>query len=610
MKRIAFLIFVFALFSLPACALEIAYTISMPQPVTHYFHVQIDLTDVAAVYIDVRMPAWSPGRYLIRNFARNVRDFSAKGKGEGLRSRKIDQHTWRIDTKGQSQITIHYKVYGNNLAGDFSQLNDFHAFLDGGSLYMYIVGHKPDPVRLTVVPPDDWMILSSAGELGQTEFTFPNYDLMIDDLVQLGVFFVERFKIENTEYRVCILNNGEREPIPEFVEKVHKMQQTVVEMLGPLDTECYTYFYHFLPDSRDSAGMEHLNCCQLTRKHDISDTGTLMDWTLWVTAHELTHAWNVKRLRPKELGPWDYQEEAWTPLLWLAEGGTNYFAHMIITRSGVWTKEKLYERLQNDIQDFRNSPARFQRSPEQASYDTFLWQRLGDTYGESNWENTWLSYYLTGQLVSMCIDFEIRHQTKNQKTFEDFFRLLYQRCYEEAESDSYYFKGRAYTTKDVLKALEDTTGTRWDHFYETLVASPGEINLAHYLSFAALKLKTEDHDPPLPYTGLTLASGQGGFPKITSIHDQAPAGQAGLDRHDLLIALDKERVLYGDFNTVLRRHAIDGEIEITLLRDDRLLERVLHLQEGWNVVKYKIEESSDFPPLARKIRRSWLWETK
>ncbi|MGC9330049.1 MAG: hypothetical protein ACP5I1_20605, partial [Candidatus Hinthialibacter sp.] len=357
----------------PVHALEIAYRISMPNPSNHYFHVQIDLTGVDEDAVDLQMPAWSPGRYLILNFARNVSRFSAESESGALPFRKIDKQTWRIQTQGASHFTARYQVFGNNLSGELSLLNDQQAFLDGGSLYMYVAGHKDQPVSLDIIPPSGWMILSSAGELGQTHFEFPHYDLMIDELVQLGVFYVERFTIGPTEYRVSIVAKEDVDKIPLLVSEVRALQETAVRMLGPFDSPRYTFFYHFLPDSPNSAGMEHFNSCQLTRKHALGDEGYMMNLTIWVTAHELIHAWNGKRLRPRNLGPFDYSQEVYTEHLWFMEGCTSYLADLILLRSGLWSKEQFYSQFADQITAFRGSPGIYQRSPQEASFDTWLW---------------------------------------------------------------------------------------------------------------------------------------------------------------------------------------------------------------------------------------------
>lgn len=588
-------------------AMEIAYKVSMPNPSDHYFHIQMDLRDVTVKTLDLKMPAWAPGRYLILNFARNVSDFEAESTAGSLPFYKTDKQTWRIETQGAKNVVVHYRVYGNNLSGELSLLNDQQAFLDGASLYLYADGYQDKPVVLEIAPPPGWMILSSAGELGQTEFTFSNYDWLIDELVQLGTFFVERFTIASTEYRISVVSQNNQKPPASLIEKIHALQDAAVKMLGAIDSPRYTFFYHFLPDSRDSAGMEHFNGCQLTRKHAIHDAGAAMELTLWVTAHELMHAWNGKRLRPKNLGPFDYTQETYTNLLWFEEGITSYLADLILLRSGVWTKENFCKQLAEQIAAFRSSPGAHQRSPEEASFDTWLWPIDGSR--ESDWYNTWVSYYTSGELLGACMDLEIRNRTKNKSKFEDFFLLLYDRFYRNAEPDSYYAPGRGYTKGDVRQALEDATHSSWQSFFDDYLASPGDIPFDQFLEYAALVLR-EKKDESSPYTGLHLISAPGGYAQIQWLDRRSPASSAGLATLDTIIALDGERVYLRDFDDVLRRRRIDEEVNVSFLRDNRLLNVVLKLPNDRNIVRYEILDAPRATLLARKIRNDWIQSPK
>ncbi|MFB3789493.1 MAG: hypothetical protein ACE15F_24305 [bacterium] len=563
----------FGLQPLVSPALEITYRVSLPEPASHYLYVQIDLDGLEQDVLDLQLPAWSPGLYLILDFARMVSGFSAESPSGPLPHEKTDKHTWRVTSRGASRITARYRVFANILNGAYSQVNEFHAFLAGSSLYMYPVGHKDQPVLLEVEVPPGWRILSSTGGLGQTRFRFPNYDLLIDELVQLGEFFMESFLSGDTEYRVCILKTNADAPlIPDFVQKIRAMQATTQAMLGPLDTPRYTFFFHFRPDASNSVGMEHFNGCQLTRRHLLSDTGAAMDLTLWVTAHELAHAWNVKRLRPQGLGPFDYSREAYTSLLWFAEGVSNYLADMIMVRCGLWTRQQLYTRLASNISTFRFSPGIHERSPESASFDTWL-TPVNLAANQSDWSKTWVSYYLSGELLGLCIDLEIRQRTANQKTFEDFFHLLYQRQYSNTAADSYYAPGRGFTTADVLQALSDTTGSDWHNFYTEWIATTGDIPFETYLAYAGLILRPQAPSPAAALPAAPISwdlfwEEQWPIP-VPPLEVLSPADKAGRPA-DLL-----------------------ARGQMVVLQDTVF-------------VPYEIVESPDPSPLARQIREDWL----
>jgi len=265
--------------------------------------------------------------------------------------------------------------------------------------------------------------------------------------------------------------------------------------------------------------------------------------------------------------------------------------------------EKFFEKLSGNIKQYRATPGIHQRSAELASFDTWLI----DQSPNSDWNNVWINYYLKGQLIGYCMDIEIRHRTKNKKTFEDFFRLLYKRIYLEAEPDSYYIQGRAYSIEDILQALEDTTNTPWNHFYHTMIATPGDIPFEFYLELAGLTPMQKEGDTPVPYTGMHLKTAPGGYPQIDWIADRSPAMFAGLDHFDILIAINDERVLMRDYREVLHRHTqYNNKVNITLLRDDRLLQIPLKMNLDWMEVEYEIKPAEKTTFLAKRIRAEWL----
>lgn len=492
---LAELVFVIAClcFVSSAAALHIAYRVSMPDPASHYFHVEMALTDVDRESVDVQLPAWTPGHYLLLNHARNVRGLKAVANAATLPVKKTDKQTWRIDTAGTAEMILQYRVYNHNLTGDYSFLDSTQAFINGASLFMYVVGEKSRPVTLDVKAPDGWDIVSSTGNREQTRYAFANYDLLIDELFQLGSFTVETFSIANTTYRVCVVTERDRELIPAFAEKVRVLQETAVRLFGPLDTPRYTFFFHFLPNSPDSAGMEHLHGCQLTRQHRLQEGGVNMEWTLWITAHELAHAWNVKRLRPQKLGPFDYTKEVPSPYIWFAEGGTNYLADLVMLRSGLWDRQTFLDFLAMEITKFRRSPAIYERSPEQASFD--FWLYPFSEYRESDWWHLWMSPYTSGELICMSMDLRVRHMTDNRIRFEDFFRAFYERMYIEAEAETYYLPGRGYARDELVNLLQELTSADWNGFYHDHIATAGDIPFENYLQFVGLQLAQTEEDP-------------------------------------------------------------------------------------------------------------------
>ncbi|PYS37488.1 MAG: hypothetical protein DMG14_21060, partial [Acidobacteria bacterium] len=317
----------------------IAYRLAMPHPPSHLFEVAIEVTvpaNDASAFLDFQMPKWQPGRYSVADFAANVQQFSARSQHRTLASTKIDEQTWRVQKQGNRNITATYKVFGNDLSGTYAQLDSSHANYTGGEVFMYVAGHKPDAVELHIEPPPNWRVVNGRTERSdQHDWRYPNYEILIDNPTEIGPdWTLDDLKIEGKIYHVVIHSRGDdggRRPA--FVHDLEKIVRAEIGMWGPPDFESYTFLFHFAADDRSSDGMEHLTSTQIIEPGILADRGTYYG-ALSTAAHEFFHAWNVKRLRPIELGPWDWTKPAATRGLWIAEGFTQYYGIEMYHRAG------------------------------------------------------------------------------------------------------------------------------------------------------------------------------------------------------------------------------------------------------------------------------------
>jgi predicted metalloprotease with PDZ domain len=334
----------------------ITYHLSMPQPASHLFFVSIDVEsaeDHGPAAIDFQMPRWSPGRYAVFDFAKNVQEFhaytlSCQSRSESASSlnckmnefpvTRVDNQTWRVHSNGLQKFTVSYKVFGNDLSGTFSQLDTRHANFNGGSVFMYIADHKADPVKLTIDPPQGWRIVNGRMEQpSQREWQFPNWDVMIDTPTEIGPdWTVDDFQVEGKTYHVIVHSFGnEGGKRGTLVRDIEKIVRAEVAMWGPPDFDSYSFLIHFAADDRSGDGMEHLTSTQIIEPGALAEAETYED-VIGTVSHEFFHVWNVKRLRPVELGPWDFTRPANTRSLWIAEGFTNYYGHLMLRRAGIW----------------------------------------------------------------------------------------------------------------------------------------------------------------------------------------------------------------------------------------------------------------------------------
>src|SRR6185369_17393507 len=334
---------------------SITYRLSMSRPVSHVFEVEIivELPDqLKDKPLQLQMAKWSPGRYAGFDFAKNVQEFRAAGA-----VRRVDVQTWSV-TSTSSRVTISYKVFGNNLSGTFSQLDSRHANYNGGSIFMYVVGHKPDPVKLEINAPAGWKIVNGrTDQPGQTVWQFPNWDVMIDTPTEIAPdWTMDTFTVDGKKYHVMVHSFGpEGGKRPELVRDIEKVVRAETAMWGPPEFDEYTFLIHFAADDESGDGMEHLTSTQIIESGALGEPG-VYDGALDTVAHEFFHVWNVKRLRPFELGPWDFTRDLATRGLFIAEGFTNYYGHLMSRRAGLWDDARFLRRESRTISSIENAP--------------------------------------------------------------------------------------------------------------------------------------------------------------------------------------------------------------------------------------------------------------
>jgi predicted metalloprotease with PDZ domain len=605
-----YLVTMFLFASSLAASDSIHYRLAMPQPSSHLFVVTIIVDQVTEQAVDFQMPAWSPGRYVIYDFAHNVQEFRAQGdQNQPLLFEKIDKQTWRVHTSGSHRVAIEYKVFANTLSGTFSQLNDQHANYNGASIYMYVVGMKDHPIDLDIEAPEGWAVMNGlpGGKAGGDHWVLqaPNYYILIDCPTEIARFSdsgpmrVKSFSYAGKTFRVVIHNNGSDKNVDRFVSDLEKIVKTEFEVMGPPDFNQYTFLFHFNPYALHGDGMEHLNSTQIVITGNLGDDENYENY-LWVSAHEFFHAWNVKRLRPVPLGPWDYAKENYTPSLWISEGITSYYASLSLRRSGLWDDQKYFKHVTGLIEAIQNSYGRFERNVEQASSDTWFWH---DTPDASNWQNVFLSYYTQGEILGALLDLELRQRTANAKTLDDVFRTLYKKFYA-TPGTTYYLQGRAFREEDFLEALNTVSSTDFTDFWKRNIATTAELDYNQYLKAAGLYLDAQ-HSEAVPYAGISSRENSDHLVVIENVVPETAASHDGLSTGDIILAVDGERVNSKTLGECLKEKKPGEKVRFTVYRENRLLnvDVVLGSREG---VTYSIKGLENPTPLQKQIRTSWL----
>ena len=479
----------------------IAYRVAFPDPASHLYDVTLDVAGVADDTLRLELPVWSPGRYAQMDFARNVQGFAAATPaGAPLAWSKGGGSSWRVATGGARAVRVRYRVYANTLSGTFSVLDTAHANWNGAGLFMYVDGHKPDPVRLTVAPPAGWAAVSGASDsLGQTEFAFPNYDLLVDTPTEVAPrerLMVDTFRVDDRLYRSVVHHNGGPGLAPaalapvraRFVRQLRAIVEAQNRVISPPPLDRYTFLFNIGYAGGD--GMEHLYSTQIINSRPwLPDTGALIPG-IATASHEYFHTWNVKRLRPAALGPFDYTRAQHQPSLWVAEGWTQYYGEMTLHRAGIITRPALYALLGGRLRYVSTSPGRRERSPRAASMDAPFFDGA-DAPMETNEPATFVTYYYSGESRALALDLMIRSASGGARSLDDVLRLLTRRTWDDAPAASYYLQGRGYTEADVERAASEVYGRDLAPWFARHVGGTEDVPWGETLALAGLRLTSD-----------------------------------------------------------------------------------------------------------------------
>lgn len=538
-----------------AAAPEINFTVSMSKPWTHLLEVEMNVkwAQMPAT-LELKMPVWTPGSYLVREYARHVQDFAVKsGSGQPLQWGKINKNTWQVNTQGQNEITATYRVYANELTVRTNELNDDHAFWNNAALLMFPKGQLASPSTVTVRPYSGWKIATGLPAVAGRQNTFraENYDILYDSPFEVSNFKEVSFTVQGKPHRYVFSGEGNYD-LQQVAGDTAKIVTEAHKIFGELPYNDYT----FIVNLRGGGGLEHLNSTALQFDRFGFKPESRYKQFLHLVAHEYFHAWNVKRIRPDALGPFDYENENYTKLLWFAEGGTAYYEGVLLRRAGLITDKELLEAKADAIRQLQARPGRFETSLEEASQDAWIKYYRQD----ENAVNNQISYYDKGEIVNMMLDITIRSASGGKRSLDDVLRTLY---------NEYFKKGRNYAPADLQKAAELAAGASLDDFFSKYVRGEAEIDYNGIVKAIGLQLKADESDRGKAYIGANLAEESGRL-SVRSVPAGTPAYEQGLNAGDQIVAIDGNRASQAFLQSYLGERKPGDKVRLTVFRFDRL----------------------------------------
>jgi predicted metalloprotease with PDZ domain len=585
----------------------VQFTVAAPEPHTHLFEVEMEVPELGGrAELDLQMPVWTPGSYLVREYARHLRTLEARTPdGQARRVEKVDKATWRIDTSSTDRIVVDYEIYAHSLGVREKHLDGTHGFYNGTALYLYPKDELDRSVELHVEPPfDDWDVYCPLpeGDARQT-WRADDFEMLFDAPVEMGDHETLTFEVEGTEHTVAFWGEGnwDRERLERDLPAIVEANS---ELFGGLPYDDYL-FITLLTDST-YGGLEHRNSTALTYPQnafgappeDASNEPPLEDDDyqnfLSLVAHEHFHVWNVKRLKPQALDEIDYQRENYLRELWTIEGVTSYYDTRALLRSGRIDDATYLDDLADAIARYEQTPGRKIQSIEEAGFDAWIkyYRRDEQTL------NSTISYYLKGSLVVMLLDLRIRRETGGEYDFDDALLHLWQHYWE---SNGEGFPEGAY--ESIASELADTD---LSEFFDAHVRGTEPIEWNDHFEPLGLRLERErDDDSPESWLGVRTRS-DAGAPEVRSIPDGSPASDRDVHPGDQLVALDGWRLSNDDGLEERLQLFEPGEtIEVHLFRRGRLRSATVELGRR-PADDYTLELRDDATERQRQLLRDWL----
>jgi predicted metalloprotease with PDZ domain len=584
MMRISVSVICFLFAQLKGFSQEISYSLSMPHPETHYFQVKMTIRALTEDTLRVKMPVWAPGSYLIREFPANVNRVYAKNeKKQNLPVNKITKNAWQIILSGAKEVELSYDVYAFELSVRTSYLDLEHGYINGTSIFMYLDGAKEKSGTLSVFPYEKFTKISTAlpvknegivNDGNSKQFVFKDYDQLVDCPIEIGNQTVFDFTAAGVRHTVAIFGEGNFE-----IEKLKVDMAKIVEeesrVFGENPNKEYLFIVHNV--SEGGGGLEHKNSTTLSVNRDTYDEKNYIHF-LDVMAHEYFHLWNVKRLRPIALGPFNYGAENYTHSLWFSEGFTSYYADLFLRRAGFYTDEQFTNKLISGINYIENTIGSKIQPVADASFDAWIKSyRPNENSG-----NTTVSYYTKGRVLGAVFDAMIIAKYNGEKCLDDFMKMMYEKYALSLN--------RGFTDKELEDEFSKFIGEDIHPFFDRFIYDTKTIDYS--MIFEKIGFDIQLNSKTSLYFGANMKEIQGGPMWVRTVDAGSPAEAAGISPNDVLIHLNDSTISEAYWNAFSRKWKKGNQFHLSYVRDGLLKTAQVTVGEQTRPV-YSAKKSGD-----------------
>ena len=587
----------------------VLYTIQAVQPAAHLFEVSLRLAEPDPAGQVFSLPAWIPGSYMIREFARNIVSLSAEAGGKAVPATKLDKHSWRLPAGIQGPVTLRYTVYAWDLSVRSAHLDQTHGFFNGTSVFLAAHGHEDAPHRVDIRPPKGledarWRVATSlpeaAGEKGAAErygfglYRADSYDDLIDHPVEMGTFTLGEFEACGVPHAVAITGRHDCD-MGRLLADLKPVCERQIRLFGE-PAPMSRYFFLTTAVGDGYGGLEHrASTALLCSRADLPHVG--MDEAtdgyrqfLGLCSHEYFHTWNVKRIKPAAFVPYRLAEENYTRLLWAFEGFTSYYDDLMLVRSQRIGLDDYLKLLAKTITQVHKGSGRHKQSVAESSFEAWTKYYRQD----ENSPNAIVSYYTKGALVALLLDLRLRAESHGARSLDTLMQALWQRHGQT---------GIGVAEDGIFALAAELGGEALAGWLQELVEGTAELPLEQALRRVGLKLAWELASPAPGIGVRTVAEGE--MLKIANVFDGGAAQAAGLSAGDVLVAIDGLKATAGSFDKLLARRLAGDSAKIHVFRRDELMRFEVELRAPLADTA-KLAVAPDAGANAIALREAWL----
>ena len=587
----------------------IEYRLTFPEPQHRWMQVEVEFADLSAAPLELRMSQSSPGRYALHDFAKNVYDVHALDPdGHELATTRSDPHGWTVPAH-ESRLIVRYKVYGDRIDGTYLAVDETHAHVNMPAAILWARGLDLRPVIVTFEPPTGthWQVATQLHS-GRTpyEFSAPNLQYLMDSPVEFGPIVMREFSAGAARFRFALHHRGANRDVDGFVKDVERIVRQEGAIYGEFpnyEPGTYTFLADYLPYAHGD-GMEHRNSTVMTSAASIAND---RQGVLETVAHEFFHGWNVERIRPRSLEPFDLERVNPSRELWLAEGFTQYYSPVVLRRAGLadvaWTANAFTQLVDTVLA----KPGRLARTAEEMSWMAAFTDG-GHPIDRTNWSNSVISYYPFGGAIALALDLTLRERTDGRTSLDDFMRTMW-RTYGKPGGALEGYVDRPYTMADAERVLAEVSGdgTFAREFFARYIQGHDVADYAHLLAQAGFVVQR--------HTGAAWLGdlGESGGLRLGSLMAPTwPLYSAGVDEDDLLQQVDGQKLQsIGDVAGILRRHKPGDRVDVMFVdRNGRPRTAQVTLAEDPHVDVVPVESTSrsaaGLTAAQKSFRDRWL----